>query len=210
MPCVPAIARLLLKEGKAKVVRRTPFTITPLTPPETTSPQPVTLGVDTGSAVVGVASADESANSLSLAEVEVRNEIAATMKERASNRRTSIKHRRCSPTMRSTIDGPLREIRDQKGINYGFANTRAYVLTRASYRCQRGPGKSTDRRVEVPHLVFRSQGGSADETNLFTLGKTCHDGLHAGTITLTRTGKQKGPLAHATQMILKKGIPEGD
>ena len=27
MPCACVIARLLLKEGKAKVVRRTPFTI---------------------------------------------------------------------------------------------------------------------------------------------------------------------------------------
>lgn len=27
MPCKPAIARLLLKDGKAKCIRRTPFTI---------------------------------------------------------------------------------------------------------------------------------------------------------------------------------------
>src|SRR5258708_36274584 len=87
MPCVPAIARLLLKEAKAKVLRRTPFTIKLLTPPKTTSTQPVTLGVDTGSAVVGVASADERANLLSLSEVELRNDIAPTMKERASKRR---------------------------------------------------------------------------------------------------------------------------
>ena len=33
-----------------------------------------------------------------------------------------------------------------------------------------------------------------------TLCKTCHDGLHAGTITLKRLGKQKGALRHATQM----------
>ena len=87
MPCVPVIARLLLKEGKARVVRRTPFTIKLLPPPKTMYTQPVTLGVDTGSAVVGVASADESANILYLSEVELRNDIAATMKERASKRR---------------------------------------------------------------------------------------------------------------------------
>jgi len=268
MPCVPAIARLLLKEGKAKVVRRTPFTIKLLTPPKTTYTQPVTLGVDTGSAVVGVASADESATILYLSEVELRNDIATTMKERASkrrnrrnrqtryrqprwlNRRNSIKQGRLSPTMRSKIDGHLREIRFvksilpisaivletgtfdphalknpevlqnpslyQKGINYGFANTKAYVLTRDSYLCQRCQGKSKDRRLEVHHLVFRSQGGSDDETNLLTLCKTCHDGLHAG---LPKTHandaaviatRGKPPQFRITQVMLKKCIPDGD
>ena len=28
----------------------------------------------------------------------------------------------------------------QKGINYGFANTKAYVLTRDGYTCQRAKG----------------------------------------------------------------------
>jgi hypothetical protein len=88
----------------------------------------------------------------------------------------------------------------QKGINYGFANTKAYVLTRDDYTCQQCKGKSKDQRLEVHHLIFRSQGGSDDETNLFTLCKTCHDGLHAGTVTLKQAGKRKGNLLHATQM----------
>nr|WP_274532083.1 RRXRR domain-containing protein [Ktedonobacter racemifer] len=58
MPCSAAIARLLLKEGKAKVVRRTPFTIKLSVQPERTYTQPLTLGVDTGSAVIGSAVAD--------------------------------------------------------------------------------------------------------------------------------------------------------
>src|SRR5258708_36833758 len=129
MWCVLASGGLLLKEGKAKVVRRTPLTIKLLPPPKTMYTQPVTLGVDTGSAVVGVASADESANMLYLSEVEVRNDIAATMKERASkrrnrlnrqtryrqprwlNRRKSITPGRFSPTMRTKIDGHVRETR---------------------------------------------------------------------------------------------------
>src|SRR5947209_13542188 len=39
MPCSCAIARLLLKDGKAKVKRRTPFTIKLLAEPETTYTQ---------------------------------------------------------------------------------------------------------------------------------------------------------------------------
>ncbi len=52
MPCTPVIARLLLKERKAKVRRRTPFTIQLLAQPEHLYTQPVTHGVDKGSAVI--------------------------------------------------------------------------------------------------------------------------------------------------------------
>jgi hypothetical protein len=252
MPCTPVIARLLLKEGKAKVLRRTPFTIKLLSQPEKTYLQSLTLGIDTGSAVIGSAVADSQGKVVYLSEVEIRNDIASTMKVRAVyrrnrrnrktryrksrwlNRRNSIKTGRFSPTMRSKIDAHLREIRFvqsllpiesivletgtfdphalknpevlrhkwlyQKGINYGFANTKAYVLDRDSYMCQHCKGKSKDRRLEVHHIIFRSQGGSDEESNLITLCKTCHDALHAGKITLKRNGKKKGLLLHATQM----------
>src|SRR6266700_4781538 len=252
MPCAPAVARLLLKGEKAKVVRRTPFTIKLFTHPKHAYTQPLTLGMDTGSAVAGVAVANEEGAIFYLAEVEMRNDIAATMKERASkrrnrrqrktryrearwrNRRNSIRADRFSPTMRSKIDGHLREARFvqalltissqvletgtfdphalkhpevlqqkwlyQKGINYGFANTKAYVLTRDGYTCQRCRGKSTDRRLEVHHIIFRSAQGSDEEANLLTLCKSCHDALHAGAITLKHKGAKKGTLLHATQM----------
>jgi RRXRR protein/HNH endonuclease len=252
MPCQPVVARLLLKQGKAKVRHRTPFTIQLLAQPEQVYTQPLTHGVDTGSAMIGSAVADEQGNVVYLSEVEIRNNIAKTMKERAKarrnrrtrktryraarwlNRKNSIKTGRFSPTMKSKIDAHLREIRFvqsllpitsivletgtfdphalknpdvllhkwlyEKGINYGYANTKAYVLTRDAYLCQQCKGKSKDRRLEVHHIQFRSQGGSDDEANLLTLCKTCHDGLHAGTILLKRTGKKKGHLLHATQM----------
>ncbi len=252
MPCSCVIARLLLKEGKAKVKRRTPFTIRLLTQPVTTYTQPLTLGLDTGSSVIGSAVANEQGQVLYLSEVSVRNDIAATMKSRARyrrdrrnrktryrkarwlNRRNSIKTGRFSPTMRSKIDAHLREIRFvqsllpiecivletgtfdphalknpevlkhrwlyQQGINYGFANTKAYVLTRDEYTCQSCKGKSKDRRLEVHHIVFRSELGSDEESNLITLCKTCHDALHRGEITLKGNGKKTGNLKHATQM----------
>src|ERR1019366_137442 len=252
MPCACVIARLLLKQGKAKVVRRTPFTIKLLFQPEDTYVQPLALGVDTGSSVIGSAVSDERGKVLYLSEVEIRNDIAKTMKKRATSRRNrrncktryrparwlsrknSIKTERFSPTMRSKIDAHLREIRFvqsllplisivletgtfaphalknpavlqkkwlyQKGINYTYANTKAYVLTRDGYTCQHCKGKSKETRLEVHHVIFRSQNGSDEEANLLTLCKTCHDGLHAGTITLKHTGKKKGTLRHATQM----------
>lgn len=54
MPCSNVIARLLLKEGKAKVKRKTPFTIK-LTYETTNYTQDLILGVDTGSAHIGSA-----------------------------------------------------------------------------------------------------------------------------------------------------------
>ena len=252
MPCSCAIARLLLKQGKAKVVRRTPFTIKMYTQPVDTHTQPLTLGIDTGSAVIGSAVSDECGNILYVSEVEVRNDIAQTMKNRATsrrnrryrktryrparwlNRRNSLKTGRFSPTMTSKTEAHLREIRFvqsllpiqsivletgtfnphalkhpavlqnkwmyQKGINYGLANMKAYVLTRDGYVCQHCKGQSKDRRLEVHHIVFRSQQGSDEEANLLTLCKTCHEGLHAGTVTLKQKGKRKGNLLHATQM----------
>ena len=53
MPCKPRKARLLLKNGKAKVVNRTPFTIQLLYGCSGYK-QPVNLGVDAGSKYIGL------------------------------------------------------------------------------------------------------------------------------------------------------------
>lgn len=54
MPCKPVIARLLLKQGKAKCIKRTPFTIK-LLYQATSYTQSLTLGIDTGSGTIGSA-----------------------------------------------------------------------------------------------------------------------------------------------------------
>jgi hypothetical protein len=88
----------------------------------------------------------------------------------------------------------------QKGINYGFENTKAMVLNRDSHTCQCCNGKHKDSKLEVHHIIYRSQGGSDEESNLITLCHTCHKDLHAGKITLKLDGKEKGTLKYATQM----------
>ena len=72
MPCSPAKARLLLKEKKAIVVRRTPFTIQ-LTIATGESKQPVSLGVDAGYKHVGLSASTEKAE-LYASEVELRQD----------------------------------------------------------------------------------------------------------------------------------------
>ncbi|TXT67225.1 MAG: HNH endonuclease [Promethearchaeota archaeon] len=88
----------------------------------------------------------------------------------------------------------------QRGLNYGFNNTKAYVLHRDGYTCQHCRGKSKDKRLHSQHIIFKEHGGSDHADNLIALCKTCHDQLHAGQFTLRNKGKKKGTLKHATQM----------
>ena len=58
MPCSPGKARILLKQQKARVVKRTPFTIK-LLYGSAGYKQPITLGVDAGSKHVGLSASTE-------------------------------------------------------------------------------------------------------------------------------------------------------
>lgn len=86
MPTIPRKARLLLKEGKAKVVKRTPFTIQ-LTIATGETKQPITLGVDAGSKHIGL-SATTKDIVLFEAEVELRKDIVGLISTRRQYRRT--------------------------------------------------------------------------------------------------------------------------
>ena len=251
MPCKPVIARLLLKQGKAKCIKRTPFTIK-LLYQATSYTQHLTLGIDTGSGTIGTAVVDNDNQVVYVSQVEVRNDINDKMIQRAKyrvnrrnrktryrkarwlNRANSIRKDRFSPTMTSKINSHLKEVKFvnsilpiskiivetatfdphalknpavlqnkwlyQKGVNYGFANTKAYVLDRDRHKCQYCKGKTKDSRLHVHHITFRRNKGSDEPENLVTLCKTCHDKLHAGEIILKTYGKTKNNLKHATQM----------
>ena len=81
-----AKVRLLLKCGKAKVVRRTPFTIQLLKASKTYT-QEVTLGVDAGSKHVGL-SASTAKKELFAAELRPRNDVTNLMSSRLEQRRS--------------------------------------------------------------------------------------------------------------------------
>lgn len=254
MPCTNVIARLLLKQGKARVKRREPFTIK-LNYETTEYTQELTLGVDTGSGTLGTAVSTNDGKIVYMSKVIVRNDISNKMTRRASyrrnrrtrktryrkarwlNRKNSIKKDRFSPTMISKLNSHVKEIEYiksilpvsrlvletakfdchlmknpslanetlkhwgyQQGANYGFENTRAMVLNRDGYKCQYCKGKHKDSKLEVHHIIFRSQGGSDEADNLITLCHTCHKALHAETINVNLAGKAKGQLKYATQM----------
>ena len=254
MPCSNSIARLLLKQSKAKVKKREPFTIK-LTYETTNYTQDLTLGVDTGSGTIGTSVSKDNGDIIYMSEVVIRNDITGKMTQRAKyrrnrrnrkaryrkarwlNRANSIKNDRFSPTMQSKLHSHVKEIKYikfilpitemvfetgqfdthlmknpnlanpkikhwgyQKGINYGFENTKAMVLNRDNYTCQYCKGKHKDSKLEVHHILFRSQGGSDEESNLITLCHTCHKDLHSGKINPKLSGKVKGNLKYATQM----------
>jgi hypothetical protein len=73
MPCKPRKARLLLKEGKAKVIKRTPFTIQ-LLYGSSGYKQKINLGVDAGSKIIGL-SATTYKKELFSSEVILRDDI---------------------------------------------------------------------------------------------------------------------------------------
>lgn len=89
MPCSPRKARLLLKNGKARVVKRTPFVIKLLNG-SAGYKQPVVLGVDAGSEHVGLSACTEG-RELYKEELTPRNDVVELLSTRRQYRRS----RRC-------------------------------------------------------------------------------------------------------------------
>ena len=125
--------RRLLKEGKAKVVRREPFTIRLLYEPETDVVQECYCGVDTGSRHIGVAVVGND-KVLYQSQTELRNDIKKKMdsrrtsrrsrrnrkiryrKKRFLNRRNSIRKDRLPPSVKHKVQAHIDEIEFCKKI----------------------------------------------------------------------------------------------
>lgn len=125
--------RRLLKEGKAKVVRREPFTIKLLCEPETNVVQECYCGVDTGSKHIGVAVVGND-RVLYQSQTELRNDIKRKMdrrrgfrrlrhsrktryrKPRFLNRRNSVRNDRLPPSVKHKVQAHIDEIEFCKKI----------------------------------------------------------------------------------------------
>lgn len=127
MSCEPVIARLLLKEGKAKVARRTPFTIK-LTYKSKEYTQDLSLGLDPGSKVLGTAVRRTGTNKIVYgSEVELRTDVKRKMDRRRMYRRMrrnrKTRYRECRfnnrarregwlpPSVQSKVDSTKKEVR---------------------------------------------------------------------------------------------------
>ena len=116
--------RRFLKEGKAKVVKRCPFTIK-LTYETTKHTQPISLGIDAGSEHIGVSATTENCEVYS-SDVEVRNDIVnliSTRRElRRSKRNRKTRYRKpkfdnrrrhdgwLAPSVQNKVDGHIKEV----------------------------------------------------------------------------------------------------
>jgi len=85
MPCHPAKARILLKQGKARVVQKTPFVIQ-LLYGSSGYKQPVILGVRLGYSRIGLSAVIEK-KEVYASEVELRSDIVKLIAERRQYRR---------------------------------------------------------------------------------------------------------------------------
>lgn len=250
--------RRLLRDKKAKVVRREPFTIKLLYRPETNVVQDCTLGIDTGSKYIGAA-VTSNGEILYASEVKTKDDVKKKMdrrrnyrsnrryrktryrKPRFLNRGNSTKEGRHSPTLVSKFNSHVREIEFikkilpinkivlevgqfdthlmknpslnnpkirhwgyQKGTNYGFANSREHALSRDKYTCQCCGAKKT--RLEVHHIIYRSNGGTDDLDNLITLCEKCHKKVHAGEITINKKPKKLPNFKDATIMSILRSM----
>jgi hypothetical protein len=218
--------RLLLKEKKARVVRKSPFTIQLLYDVKNYT-QCVKLGLDPGGEHVGI-SASTKDEELFCAQSDIRCDIREEMDTRRMCRRSrrnrktryrkprfdNRKRAECwlTPTFRSKVNDHMRLIKIvcdilpiseivlemtnfdiqkmkdpningeeyQQGDKYGFENTKAYVRARDGHTCQFCGKKDT--KLEVHHIIKRSDGGTDVVTNLVTLCSDCHKKYHRGEI----------------------------
>jgi len=127
MPCRPQKTRVLLQQGKARVVSRIPFTIK-LLYGSSGYRQELAAGMDTGSKTIGTNVVDGKGKSLYQAETHLRGEeIKSKMeaksmyrrnrrgrktryrKPRFLNRRASTKLSRLPPSVKHKVDAHLRE-----------------------------------------------------------------------------------------------------
>ena len=253
MPCSKhGKVKWLLRLGKAKVVRRCPFTIQ-LTYDCPNYRQEVVLGQDTGSKHVGTACVGNN-KVLYQSQIELRTDIKLNMdgrrqarrfrrnrktryrKVRFLNRANSTKKDRLPPSVRHKVQAHIDEIEFckkilpiskivlevsqfdthlmknpsllnekikhwgyQKGFDYGYSSRKEAILKRDKYACQICSKKHT--RLEVHHIVYRSQGGTNDESNLITLCKDCHSRVHDGILTIDKKPKKLN-LKYATHMSI--------
>ncbi len=94
----------------------------------------------------------------------------------------------------------------QRGAQKDFYNVKAYVLWRDNYTCQSGQKCKHSDKLQVHHIVFRSNGGTDTPLNLISLCEKCHKDLHDGYFVLK---SKKSKTKHATEIgIIKSRLKQ--
>ena len=196
MPTTPRKARILLKEDKAKVVKRTPFTIQ-LKYVTGETKQEIVLGVDSGFDNIGL-SAITAKKEVYSAEVNRKKPdgwLAPSIQNKFDSHIKLInKVKQLLPITKIDIEVAAFDIQKiknpeicgteyQNGVQKDSWNAREYVLHRDNHTCQACKGKSKDPILETHYIISRQIGGDAPD-NLLTLCETCHDKVSKGKLML--------------------------
>jgi len=94
----------------------------------------------------------------------------------------------------------------QRGVMYGYANVKAYVLDRDNYTCQCNKNGCSNT-LHVHHIKFKSDGGSNNPNNLITLCSKHHKMLHDGKLTI-EVKKHKSLKSTTVMSIIRKRLLE--
>src|ERR1700730_14623426 len=166
MPCQPRKARLLLQEGKAKVVRMVPFTIQ-LLYGSSGYKQEVSLGIDVGTHHIGVSATTEQ-KVLFEAEVQLRSDIQKVIATRRQfrrarrNRKTRYRKARfmnrtkpqgwLAPSVQHKVDCHLKTLR----LSHRILPIRQTTIEMAQFDLQkiRNPAISGEEYQQGPQLGF--------------------------------------------------------
>ncbi|MCH4170684.1 MAG: RNA-guided endonuclease IscB [Lactobacillus sp.] len=220
MPCKQRKCRKLLQSGKAKVIRKEPFTIQ-LQYGSTGYKQPVAIGVDSGQHHIGLAVTSRD-KVLFQGEVSLRQDVKKLLDSRRayrhSRRARKTRYRLprflnrakpagwLPPSVASKVQHNITWIQRlqavlpkaelhievgkfdmakmkqpditgigyQQGDLYGYETAKQYVLDRDNYTCQICQGKTKDPKLKIHHIIYRSNGGTNQVSNLLTVCATCH------------------------------------
>lgn len=66
----------------------------------------------------------------------------------------------------------------QEGRKKNFYNTKAFILSRDKYICQKCKSCKDGLKLNIHHIIFRSNGGTDSPDNLITLCESCHNQIH--------------------------------
>ena len=225
LPCHPARARKLLKSGKARVERGSPFAIRLNRSVE--SPTGVLRPkVDDGSKYVGIALVNEYTGEVVFRGVIVQrgnvSRLLTLRREYRRNRRyRAVRHRKCRNRNRKQMV-PFPSIRQKKEAIARVLADLAKIapisgvdveLVSAGVREKPLRGKNVREKVlnrdracivcgsteklHRHHLIPRAKGGSDTPRNQVLLCRDCHRKLHAGELTLDRKGITFQWMTHA-------------
>ena len=160
MPTTPRKARILLKEGRASVVRKTPFTIKLLYKTGCAT-QDVTVGIDTGSQHIGVAVITED-KSLIKAEYELRSsmEKRSLMEIRKTYRRSrryrKVRYRKPkfkAHTKRTYSENPIKR---NKRLTHWKKETNTFGTNRQEGWLPPSIQSKTDHHIRIINCYLKA------------------------------------------------------